>query len=170
MIEIEDETRLPQPDIAILYHRGMDRDILRKAFLLLPHTMKPKFFNNPLAVEHLRRKGVRESEVHDLSNLGCVTAAVSGATWGPTNYGFVNLGKCVELALHNGWDPLRGKRVGPETGAASGFQHFDDLYQAFLLQVNYGVSQLVIAAHALETVHRDFLPLPFASLMVEDCI
>jgi formate C-acetyltransferase len=170
MVTIEDETRLPQPDIAILYHREMDRDFLRKAFMLLPYTMKPKFFNGTLAMEHLRRKGVRESEVHDVSNLGCVTTAVSGATWGPTNYGFVNLGKCVELALNNGWDILRGKRVGPETGEASGFQHFEELYQAFLRQVEYGVSQLVAVAHALETVHRDFLPLPFASLMVEDCI
>jgi formate C-acetyltransferase len=170
MVKVEDEIRLPQPDIAILYHDGIDRGFLEKACLLLSHTMKPKFFNSSLAMEHLREKGVRESEIFDFSNLGCVTTAIAGASWGPTNYGFINLGKCVELALNDGKDPLRETVAGPGTGSVSRFQTFEDLYQAYTQQVDYAIGQLAAVAIALETVHREYLPLPYASLMVEDCI
>lgn len=170
LLEVEGETRLPQPDIAILHHPGIERGFFKKACLLLPQAMKPKFFNVPLAMEHLRKKGVHESEAFNISNLGCVTAAVSGVSWGPTNYGFINLAKCLELALNNGQDPLRDRKIGPETGTAPHLLTFESLYEAYCRQVEYTIRQLVIIAHALETVHRESLPLPYASLMVDDCI
>lgn len=171
LLEIEDEIRLPQPDLAILHHPGIRRDFLKKACQLLPHTMKPKFFNDPLAREQLLMKGVSKSETFRYSNLGCVTAAIPGASWGPTNYGFVNLPKCLELALNDGRDPLRrDRKIGPGTGAASHLQTFERLCEAYHRQVEYAIRHLVIVAHALETVHREVLPLPYASLMVEDCI
>lgn len=170
VLEVEDETRLPQPDIAIIYDKKIDRDFFKQACLLLPHTMKPKFFNRKVAFEHLLRKRIDPPEAENFSIVGCVTAAVSGKCWGPTNFGFVNLAKCLELALNNGCDPLRSKRVGAETGDSIHFSVYQDLYKAFCKQVEYAIRQFVVLAHALATTYREYLPLPYASLMVDDCI
>ncbi len=170
MIEVEDETRLPQPDIAILYHPDLDRKFFERACQLLPHTMKPKFFNQPIALEQLKQKKTGPSEMDKCSNIGCVTTAVPGTMWGPTNYGFVNLAKCLELALNNGQDPLRGKKVGPETGKIRQLTKFENVYDAYCKQVRSAVSRLATVAQVLGRLYSEHLPLPYASIMVEDCI
>ncbi len=170
ILEVEDEVRLPQPDIAIIYHKHMDREFFKKACLLLPFTMKPKFFNHLIATHHLLKKGIQKSKLNDFSNIGCVTIAISGTMWGPTNYGFVNLPKCLELALNNGIDPLRNIQVGPNTGDVSSFKTFEKIFKAYCSQVEYAIDQSVIVSHALSNTYREYLPLPYASIMVEDCI
>jgi len=40
-----------------------------------------------------------------------------------------NFGKCLELAVFNGVDPLSGKKLGAETGPAEGFKTFDDFFE-----------------------------------------
>lgn len=170
ILEVEDEVRLPQPDIAIIYHKNMDRGFFKKACTLLPSTMKPKFFNYSIAMKHLLRKGIQRFEVNKFSNIGCVTTAISGTMWGPTNYGFINLPKCLELALNNGFDPLRNIQVGPKTGNVSSFDTFEKIYKAYCKQVEYAIDQSVIVSHALSNIYKEYLPLPYASLMVDDCI
>jgi len=170
ILEVEDETRLPQPDIAILYHPNLDREFFKRACRLLPHTMKPKFFNQTIALEQLKRKKIDPSEMNRCSNIGCVTVAIPGTMWGPTNYGFVNLAKCLELALNNGQDPFRGKKVGPETGKVRQLSKFENIYEAYCKQVEYAVCQMAGVAQALGRVYSEHLPLPYASIMVEDCI
>jgi pyruvate formate-lyase/glycerol dehydratase family glycyl radical enzyme len=170
ILEVEDETRLPQPDIAVIYHKNIDRDFFKRACMLLPYTMKPKFFNYGIALKHLLEKNTHQSVASNFSNIGCVTVAISGTAWGPTNYGFVNLAKCLELALNNGQDPLRNKKVGLETGDNLQFKTFKSIWTAYCSQIEYAVQQLVVLSHSLATVHKEYLPLPYASIMVDDCI
>lgn len=170
ILEVEDEIRLPQPDVAILYHPNLDREFFKRACQLLPYTMKPKFFNQQIALEHLKQKKIDPSEWDRCSNIGCVTVAIPGTMWGPTNFGFVNLAKCLELALNNGQDPLRDKKVGPETGRIEPLSTFENIYKAYCKQVEYAVRQMAGVAQALGRVYREYLPLPYASIMVEDCI
>jgi formate C-acetyltransferase len=132
--------------------------------------MKPKFFNHKIALEQLKQKKIDPFEWNRCSNIGCVTVATPGTMWGPTNYGFVSLAKCFELALNNGRDPLRDKKVGPETGKAGQLSKFENIYEAYCKQVEYAVRQMAGMAQALGRVYSEYLPLPYASIMVEDCI
>ncbi|KKK52472.1 hypothetical protein LCGC14_3104570, partial [marine sediment metagenome] len=45
--------------------------------------------------------------------------------------GYVDLVKILELTLANGRDPRTGKQLGPETGEATEFQSFDELFEAW---------------------------------------
>ena len=65
---------------------------------------------------------------------------------------------------------LRGKAVGPETGDIPDLNTFENIYKAYCKQVEYAIHQLVVVAHALGTAYKEYLPLPYASLMVDDCI
>ncbi len=43
----------------------------------------------------------------------------------------------LELALHNGVDPLTGKQLGLRTGEPDSFESFDDLFAAFRKQFHH---------------------------------
>ena len=59
---------------------------------------------------------------------------------------------------------------GLETGYASDYKSFDDLMNAFRLQVNYFIDIKIRGNNVIEKTFSNWLPVPFLSLLVEDCI
>lgn len=170
-LEVEAELRLHQPDVAVIYHQDMKDDFLLKACRLLPLAAKPKFFNHDIGVLQLLGKGATLDEARrDIGFVGCVESGLVGKSWGPFNWGFMSFPKCLELALHNGVDPMSGVQVGPETGNAEDFSSYSELENAFKEQMKNAVKQDMILNDAMEIAHRDLVPLPFESLMVDDCL
>lgn len=170
-LEVESELCLHQPDIGIIYHEGMSDEFLMKACKLLSLAAKPKFFNYETGVKQLIGKGASPEEARQgLAFVGCVAPAMVGKSWGPLNWGFLSLPKCLELALNNGVDPLTGIQAGPATGNAENFISYSEIEEAFYGQMNNAVKQQMILNDALEIAHRDLVPLPFESILVDDCL
>jgi formate C-acetyltransferase len=132
--------------------------------------MKPKYFNTDTIVKSLRSSGVSEEDLKDVAFVGCVEQSVPGKTWGWHNAGLVNLGKCLELAMNDGVELLTGKRLGPATGKPEDFKTMDDVWNAFEKQVETATNYLITAVNTVDTAHRTVLPLPYESLLIEDCI
>jgi len=171
ILEIEKEVRLQQPDIAIMYHKNIDEELLEKACEVLPLTMKPKFFNYEIALQHVLAKGATlEDARKGLVIIGCVSSGIAGKTWGNNNMAFVNLPKVLELTLNNGVDPLTGERVGPATGDPSSFKTFDEFFNAFKEQLKHAIEMAVVLSIVIENTHRENNPQPFASILVDDCV
>jgi formate C-acetyltransferase len=100
---------------------------------------------------------------------GCVEAGI----FGKENYnltGYFNLPKVLEVALHNGLDPRTGVRLGPETGEAASFAAFDELFRAFERQVRHFVEVKIRGNALIERLYADFMPAPFLSLLIDDCL
>jgi formate C-acetyltransferase len=170
VLEVEASVSLPQPDVAVLYHEKMSHDFLVKACRMLPLAMKPKFFNVPVGTQHLLRLGVSSEDSKNYAFVGCVESTAPGKTWGWHNSGLINLAKCLELALNNGTDPATREKLGPETGEPRNFGRFDDVKRAFDKQVAHAIKMLVIALHSIEIAHKELVPLPYQSMLVDDCI
>jgi formate C-acetyltransferase len=171
ILDVEKEIGLPRPDIAVMYHPGIDRDVLMKSAKALPVAMKPKFFNFEIVRNHLLAKGATEEEIRcGAVVIGCVTAGVEGKVWGNNQMGLVNLGKVLELALNNGVDMLSGCQIGPCTGEAEKFDSFPALMAAFSQQLDHAIRLAVIQAIAIEEVHRELNPQPLCSVMTQDCL
>ena len=82
------------------------------------------------------RQGKNIVDARNGGASGCVETGAFGteAYW---LTGYFNLPKILELTLNNGFDRRTNKLVGLETGRAADFNNFEDLIEAFKLQVNY---------------------------------
>ena len=81
-----------------------------------------------------------------------------------------NRSKVLEITLNNGIDPLTGKVAGIETGAPSEFKNYDELYAAFINQLNFVVDQKIRVSNYIDRMFAKYTPAPFLSVVIEDCI
>ncbi len=115
------------------------------------------------------RQGKRLADARCGGTSGCVE---TGA-FGKENYnltGYFNMPKVLELALHNGIDPRTGKQLGPQTGDPRSFAAFDDLFAAFERQLLYFIDVKVRGNAVIERLYARSMPVPFLSLLIDDCI
>jgi pyruvate-formate lyase len=126
-------------------------------------------FNADMVVEELLRQGKSIEDARCGGTSGCVE---TGA-FGKESYiltGYFNMPKVLEITLNNGVDPRTGRRIGPETGDASQFETFEELFEAYRKQLNYFVDVKIRGNHVIERLYARYMPAPFLSLLIDDCI
>jgi len=169
-LDAESHTSLSQPNLSVRVHNNMPEDFFRKAVRLASTgRTKPQFFNDAVAVQSLLSLGVPLNDARDYSISGCVEA-VPPHTNGMTNASMSNIAKALELALNNGICRLSGKQVGPETGDPRTFSSLEELMRAFKTQVAAYVKEMVTALQFIEKAHASYYPLPYFSLIIDDCL
>ena len=172
MLEIDKDLALPQPDVAIMYHKNLNREVMEKACDDLPVTMKPKFFGYEAIKQQAVDRGMTDmDEWPTIVDIGCVASGPTGKYWGNNNIGgFYNMGKVLELTLHDGYDTRTGKQVGIKTGDPRNFKSYDEFYDAFEKQLKYFNKIEVIMANYIEKAHKENNPQIYSSLLIDDCI
>ena len=109
--------------------------------------------------------GFPEAAARDYAQVGCVETYIPGQS-APWTDAYLNLAKCLELALNNGRDLLTGIQIGPATGDARQFASFEDLFTAYMQQVNTALRQMLaakdeydarVSAHAPEPLNSAFI-------------
>jgi formate C-acetyltransferase len=78
--------------------------------------------------------------------------------------------KVFELTLNRGRDPLTGSQIGIDTGDPLNFGSFDDLLTAYEHQLKHIVDIKVRGSNVIERLWATYLPTPFMSLLIDDCI
>jgi pyruvate-formate lyase len=107
------------------------------------------------------------------ARCGGSSGCVEVGAFGKENYnltGYFNLPKVLEITLHNGIDPRTGKQIGMVTGDTHAFQSMEEVFIAFEKQVNYFVDVKVRGNNIIERLYARYLPCPFLSLLIDDCI
>ena len=84
---------------------------------------------------------------------------------GRSNAGWINLPKPLELALHDGVNPLNGIQVGPRTGDPRGFASMQDFLEAVRTQIDFAVRMNAIANNVYDYTFTTYFPLVFHNLM-----
>lgn len=171
ILEVEKEIAMPQPDIAVMYHKKINRKVLEKSCETLPVSMKPKFFSFETTVKQAQERGITDPhDLVDLVDIGCVASGPQGKAWGNNGVGFFSMPKVLELTLYNGVDPKTGKKVGLETGDPKSFTSYDQFYEAFKKQLAYCNKLTIEMINIIEKVHSELNPQPFTSIMIDDCL
>ncbi len=130
----------------------------------------PAVVNDDVIVPALVKKGISEEDARDYVIIGCVEISVPRKTFGSTDAALMSLPICLEMALNNGYSPVIGEQIGPETADARVFTDMDDVVDAFRQQVACMVEQVVIGLNALGIAHRDLYPSPLLSSLTEGCL
>ncbi len=170
ILDVIEEMRILQPGSMVQVSKGNPDEFLQRAIKVIKTGFgQPSIFNTDAIIQELLRHG---KDLVDARNGGASGCVESGA-FGTECYfltGYFNLMKILELTLHNGWDPRLKRQVGPETGYPDLFKTFDDFLNAFKKQLEYFINIKIEGNNTIEKTFSDFIPVPFLSLLIEDCI
>lgn len=163
------DVKFPQPSLSTRYHMGSPQEFMIDVTkVILLGLGLPALFNDEAHIPSLMSRGVTLEDARNYALVGCVEPAPVGKCFPNAAGSKFNFAKCLELALNNGNDPVSGKRVGLQTGAS--FQTFEQFLSAYRDQIANAVKGLVVAENIIETAHREIAPLPWLSVLVEDCV
>jgi pyruvate-formate lyase len=167
---VVEQLRLLQPSCSVHVSEGSpDKFLKRAAEVIRTGFGQPSVFNSDLVVQEMVRVGKTVVDARNGGTSGCVE---TGA-FGKENYnlsGYLNMPKVLEVTFHNGLDPRTGQRLSMQTGDPSQFDGFEDLFEAYERQLNHFVGIKVRGNNVIERIYAKYLPVPFLSLLIDDCI
>ena len=170
LLDVIQEMRILQPSSMVqISRKSPDRFIHKALDIIKTGFGQPSCFNTDAIIQELLRQGKSITDARNGGASGCVESGAFGteAYW---LTGYFNLPKILELTLNNGFDKRTNTQVGLKTGYAPYYSRFEDLMEAFKVQVNYFADIKIRGNNVIEKTFANWLPVPFLSLLVEDCI
>ena len=126
--------------------------------------------NDTVAIDALVKRGKALEDARTYLPIGCYEPAVEGKEVGCTMNLVVNLAKGVELALHDGKDPLSGEQIGPHAGDPRDFAGFDQFFDAYTLQIDYILTRTTDDMAKHEESWSEVSPSPLIAATIDDCL
>jgi formate C-acetyltransferase len=170
ILDVVEEMRILQPSSMIQVSReNPDEFVKRAAKIIRTGFGQPSVFNTDAIVEELTRQGKTLGDALAGGASGCVESGAFGkeAYW---LTGYFNLPKILEITLNNGFDNRTNKQIGPKTGAPASFDTFEQLLEAFNIQLRHFIDIKIRGNLVIEKLFAKHLPVPFLSLLIDDCI
>jgi len=169
-LELMDGFRSPVPSLSVRWHPKIDRAFFRRAVELSTQGFgQPAIYGDPACIKAMINAGVKPQDAVDVVPGGCVELGVQGCCH-PWVGNFFNLPKCLELALHNGIDPLTGRQIGPATGAPAALDTSEALMEAYDRQVSCLIELMVRSDNTTDSLAGQYAQAPFLSSIIDDCI
>jgi formate C-acetyltransferase len=170
ILDVIDAMRLVQPSSNLqLSKKNPERFLRRGLEIVRKGWGQPSIFNADLVVEELLRQGKSIEDARRGGTSGCVETGAFG-TEAYILTGYFNLPKVLEIALNNGRDPRTGKQIGLSTGDAAAFKSYDEVFAAFRRQLRHFLQIKIRGNQVIERLYAKYMPAPFLSLLVDDCI
>lgn len=170
MLEVTEELHVLQPGNSVhISAKTPDKFLHAAAHVIRQGHGYPSVFNPDIYILELLRQG---KSLQDAREGGCSGCIEVGA-FGKEAYlltGYLNVPKILEVTLNNGINPVTGKMVGIQTGDPCNFKSYEELYDAFLKQLQYVVDQKMRVSNYIDRMFAKYAPAPFLSVVIEDCI
>ena len=133
--------RVCNPTFSFRYHPGVKDEVWREVFECIRHGLGyPNIKNDSVLIPNaMYWHGHPLEEARQWVNQACMSPCP------PTKYGCqpmrmaigLNTSKMIELALFNGYDHQANMQMGPKTGDACEFKDFEELFQAWIKQMEW---------------------------------
>ncbi len=170
MLEVTEELHILQPGNSVhISAKTPDKFLHAAAHVIRQGHGYPSVFNPDIYILEMLRQG---KSLQDAREGGCSGCIEVGA-FGKEAYlltGYLNVPKIFEVTLNNGINPVTGKMVGIQTGDPRNFKSYEELYDAFLKQLQYVVDQKMRVSNYIDRMFAKYAPAPFLSVVIEDCI
>lgn len=172
-LEAQAHVHLNDPNVSLRLHRGTPDALLRRALevLRLGGGLPQLISDEAIVPSLISTCGLTLADARNYADIGCQentsdpNVSPGRDTNGYTNAGWFNLAKPVELALHDGVDPITDLRVGPRTGDPRGFATMDDFVSAVRAQFDHAARMNARVVSAIEYTYARYYPLVFHDLM-----
>lgn len=171
ILDIAEKYRFQAPNLTMRCHQGTPDALWNKAVKLIQTGIgMPALYNDDVVIPTLLNYGIPIEDARNYAMNGCNQIDIQGKSFMGLEDGELNLLKCFELAINRGCCRITGERLGPDTGDPCSFSNFEQLMNAYKIQVNYFTKLLVSTANKSQKVYAEHAPDPFRSLLVSDCI
>ena len=156
LLDLQRDTRLPQPNLSVRVHAGSPESLLRKAAEIVRlGDGLPQCFNDEVNVESFVRRGVSLADARDYAVVGCVELSIPGRMYGLHDICMFNMMRCLELTM----------LAHPE-----GFGTFEELEQEVERTIDHYVALMVRGCNVCDEAHRETSPTPLLSVLVHDSL
>jgi pyruvate formate-lyase/glycerol dehydratase family glycyl radical enzyme len=170
ILDVIEEMRIVQPSSMVQISKKTPDRFLKRALKIVKTGFgQPSIFNTDAIVQELVRQGKSFEDARNGGASGCVETGAFGKECYILT-GYFNLTKVLEITLNNGLDPRTGKKIGLKTGDPVEFKSYEELFEAFKKQLHHFVDIKVKGNNIIERLYADYLPAPFLSLLIDDCI
>ena len=169
LLESYRRNQMTNPLLTVRVHQNSPDNLIRHVCEVLKEGGgMPAIFNDEALVPALENLGFPTPDARDYTNDGCWEIIIPGRT--DFKFQRLSLMLCLEWALNRGRSRLNGGQYGPDTGDPRAFAGFDDVWQAFLTQVDAMVGQTV--RRVAETVNErsTIAPVPLLSALIDGAI
>lgn len=129
----------------------------------------PALYNEKEIVPMLVREGISEADAWDFCLAGCSQVVIPGKSSFACDIGTYNTLKCLELALHDGFDRRIGRQVGPHSGLPASFDSYEKVRNALSVQVDHAVRVGVSINNKDHDLRKDFCSC-IRSALTSDCV
>ncbi|MCK5838866.1 MAG: glycyl radical protein [Bacteroidales bacterium] len=170
ILDVVEEMRILQPSSMVQLSKQNPESIIKRAIRIVKTGFgQPSIFNTDAIIQELTRQGKTLIDARNGGASGCVESGAFG-TEAYFLTGYFNLTKVLEITLFNGVDPVTGKKIGIKTGDVTVFTSFEKIIEAFGKQLRYFIDIKIKGNNIIEKLFADYLPVPFLSLLIDDCI
>ncbi|MGW8312048.1 MAG: trans-4-hydroxy-L-proline dehydratase [Desulfuromonadales bacterium] len=170
MLEVIEELHILQPGSSVhISSKTPDRFLHAACKVIRQGHGYPSIFNPDVYVVELLRQGKTLRDAREGGCSGCIEVGAFGKE-AYVLTGYLNVPKILEITLNNGIDPVTGKKAGIATGDPRGFTSYEELYQAFVRQLQFIVDTKVRVSNYIDRMFAKYAPAPFLSVVIEDCI
>jgi len=169
LLESYRRNRMTNPLLTVRLHRGSPPALVtRVCEVLKDGGGMPALFNDEALVPALRRLGIPEHDATDYTNDGCWEVIIPGRT----DFRFQRLSVmlCLEWALNRGRSRLDGTAAGPDPGDAAQFTTYEQVWQAFLTQLDAMVGRTVEQVVDRLDDRSTVAPVPLLSALIDGAI
>jgi len=184
VLDAHAHTRIPNPWMGVRLHDKTPMEFKTKVFNVIRiGTGEPKIFNDAPMIQTLLNYGRTLEDARNYVGVGCVEPSIPGKTYGWHDSGSVNLTKIMQLAINGGKcigcsESCKqyakcvgaGKTLGPNTGSIETYKSFDEVLEAYDVQMKHWCDLLVTLINKNDLTHQRLKPLPYLSLLIEGCI
>lgn len=184
VLDAHAHTRIPNPWMGVRLHEGSPKDFKIKTYNVIRiGTGEPKVFNDSPNIRSMLNYGKPIEDARDYVGVGCVEPAVPGKTYGMHDAGSMNMTLVLQMAINGGrcidcgphcprWEKcgMLGKHLSIDTGSLETFETFDQVLESYDKQMAHACDIMVSSINKMDLAHQRLKPLPYLSLLVDDCI
>lgn len=169
-MEATRRVRLVTPQLTLRLCKGQNAKLLDRAYEVIGEgCVYPMLYNDDIVIPGVMQSlHADEKAAEQYFPLGCgeymlahVSPSLLDLNW--------NIPRALDAALRNGRS-ADGRTIGIETGNAKAYATFDELYSAFMRQIDYSAQLGIGKYEDICSLYKGRVPFLFASLLTQDCL
>lgn len=164
-------TKVYQPSLACRIHNQSPQKYMKKIVEVVKAGLGfPACHFDDTHIKMMLAKGFDIEDARDYCLMGCVEPQKSGRIYQWTSTGYTQWPIAIEFALNRGMMKWHGSMQGLDTGDLDRFRTYEEFDAACKKQIEHIIRLSAIGTVISQRVHRDLVPKPLMSLMVEGCM